>query len=183
MPYILTREPGGTQLAEDLRKIILSSKKKIDTNMEILLLMSSRLDHLNKIIKPGLKKNKIVICDRFVDSTAIYQGYFNKFGINNIYKLHKILLGNFLPDITFFFNSKPEIIKMRLMKRKNKNKYDILDHKFNKKINDGYLKLAKKKKRFIIINASLSKTKIHDIITQNILKKISSNGIRKSKNK
>ena len=102
IPHIITREPGGTKTAENLRKIILSKKNNIDVSLEVLLLMASRKDHINKVIIPALNKGKIVICDRYVDSTAIYQGYYKKFGIKKVYDLHKTFLDNLMPDITFF---------------------------------------------------------------------------------
>ena len=183
IPHILTREPGGTKFSEYLRKLILSSKINIDTNMEVLLLMAARLDHIDKIIKPALNKNKIVICDRFVDSTAIYQGHYNNFGIKKVFDLHKLFLNNLLPNITFFFNSNSELVKKRLIKRKYKNKYDLIDKKFNNSINTAYLKLAKKNKRFKIIDASLSIKDIHNIIRTILLKKITNYGFKKSKYK
>ena len=181
IPSLITREPGGTKIAEYLRKIILSKKENVSINMEVLLLMTSRLDHLNKIIIPALNNNKIVICDRYVDSTAIYQGYYNKFGVQKIYQLHKLLLNNFLPDLTFVFNNNPNIAKKRLLKRKNKNKYDKVDYKFNNKINSAFIKLAKKNSRFIIIDATLSINEIHDIIISYLINKKSLNEFKKSK--
>ena len=181
IPSLITREPGGTKIAEYLRKIILSKKENVSINMEVLLLMTSRLDHLNKIIIPALNNNKIVICDRYVDSTAIYQGYYNKFGVQKIYQLHKLLLNNFLPDLTFVFNNNPNIAKKPLLKRKNKNKYDKVDYKFNNKINSAFIKLAKKNSRFIIIDATLSINEIHDIIISYLINKKSLNEFKKSK--
>tara|TARA_B100001013_G_C24505552_1_gene400924 strand:- start:1 stop:651 length:651 start_codon:yes stop_codon:yes gene_type:complete len=181
LPYIITREPGGTKLAETLRKIILSSKDKISTDLEVLLLISSRIDHINRVINPALIKNKIVVCDRFVDSTAIYQGYYGKFGVNKVYQLHKQFLNNILPNLTFFFNTTPKVVRKRLNKRRYKNKYDLIDQDFNKRINNGFFKIAKNNKRFIIIDASLPIKEIHDIIVKNIIKKLLSYGVRVSK--
>ena len=165
IPYKITREPGGTILAEKLRKLILSNKSNINNIEEILLLMAGRLNHINNIIIPNMKKGKIVISDRFADSTFVYQGFVNKFGINNAKKLHLKLLNNFYPKYTFIFNiSIDEIIK-RLKKRKIKNKYDKFDIKFHRKVMEGYKKISSSK-RYINIDASLSKNKIHN----NILK-------------
>ena len=80
-PFIVTREPGGTKFSENLRKIILNNKSNLDNIEEILLLMASRSHHINNIIKPNLNNGKIVITDRFADSTFVYQGYVNNFGI------------------------------------------------------------------------------------------------------
>ena len=92
IPYILTREPGGTIVSEKLRKLILSSKYNISNKEELLLLMASRLNHIKTIIEPALNKGKLIISDRFCDSTFVYQCYLNKFGINKGIILHKKLL-------------------------------------------------------------------------------------------
>ncbi len=166
--FIITREPGGTPISETLRKIILEKKNQISTNEEILLLMASRMNHINKIILPALYKNKIVISDRYADSTFVYQGYVNKFGMNRSIRLHKLLLNNFLPKKTFLFKiSSNEIIK-RLKKRKNKNKYDIIDKVFHKKVISGYNKLSKNNHRFIIIDSTKSILHINNKIIQTI---------------
>ena len=164
----MTREPGGTIIAEKLRKIILYKKNKISDLEEILLLMAARLNHINLIIKPALKKWKIVISDRFADSTFVYQGYANGFGIQKTKDLHKIIFNNFLPDKTFLFKLDPKEIIKRLKKWKNKNKYDKQDLKFHRKIYLGYYKISKNKKRFVKIDGIHDKNTIH----YKILKKL-----------
>ncbi len=164
-PFIVTREPGGTKFSENLRKIILNNKSNLDNIEEILLLMASRSHHINNIIKPNLKNGKIVITDRFADSTFVYQGYVNNFGIKKAMKLHSDLLNNFLPNYTFILNLDPKQIIARLKSRKNRNKYDKIDLLFHKKVILGYKKISQNR-RYINLDASLSK----DIIHNNILK-------------
>ncbi len=159
-PFIITREPGGTKLAEKLRKIILSNKSNINNIEEILLLMAARSNHIKNIIIPNLKKGKIVISDRFADSTFVYQGYVNKFGIMKTKKMHADLLNNFNPDYTFLFNIEIKEIIKRLKKRKNKNKYDKINVEFHKSVISGYKKISNHK-RFINIDASSNKLTIH----------------------
>ena len=167
IPFIVSREPGGTNFAEKLRKLILDNKSTINNLEELLLLMAARSNHINKVIIPNLKKGKIVISDRYADSSFVYQGYVNKFGIKRVQKLHKELLNNFFPDYTFIFKINPiEIIK-RLKKRKFKNKYDKSNLLFHQKVIQGYKKIANPK-RYITVDASLSK----DIIHKNIIKKL-----------
>ena len=168
--YIITREPGGTVISEKLRKIILSNKHNISNNEEILLLMASRLNHINTVIKPALKKGKLVISDRFCDSTFVYQCYHNGFGINKGIMLHKKLLDNFLPSKTFLFmlNSK-EILK-RLKSRKKFNKYDKRSLKFHNRIIQGYKKISRNNKRFILIDAKKSFDDIHYQLQKEIFK-------------
>ena len=160
IPHIVTREPGGTVVSEKLRKIILDKKEYISAHEEILLLMAARLNHLNNVIYPAIKIGKIVISDRYADSTFVYQGYVNNYGIIKSMNLHKLLLNNFLPDKTFVFILSPEEINRRLRNRKITNKYDKLDLNFHKKVNSGYKKITNKK-RFYSIDATKTIKDIH----------------------
>ncbi len=167
IPHIITREPGGTKLSEKLRYLILNNKSKINNTEEILLLMAARSNHINEVILPNIQKGKIVISDRFADSTFVYQGFVNNFGIEKSKKLHSLLLNNFYPDYTFLFNLNVKEIIKRLKKRKIKNKYDKSKVSFHKKVITGYRKISKNK-RYINIDASLSKLDIHKTIIKTL---------------
>ena len=168
IPYIITREPGGTPISEKLRKIILDKKQLISTTEELLLLMSSRLNHINRVIKPALKNGKVVITDRFADSTFVYQGFVNNYGLKKTMNLHKELLNNFLPSKTFLFLLPVNEINKRLKKRKITNKYDKIDTLFHSKVISGYKKLLKNNKRFVKINAELNVDKIQQTVLKSI---------------
>ncbi len=170
IPHIVTREPGGTKIGEKLRKIILDKKENISPSEEILLLMSARLNHINNIILPALKRGKMVICDRFADSTFVYQGYVNNYGLKKTIDLHKKLLNNFLPIKTFLFILNSNEINRRLKLRKNKNKYDKINKDFHNKVIRGYKKISKNDKRFHTIDATKSITSISDKIIKEIIK-------------
>ena len=161
--FITTREPGGTKIAESLRNLILRVKSDINIQEEILLLMAARSHHINNVIIPALKKRKLVISDRFADSTFVYQGYVNKFGVQKTKSLHKNLLNNFLPDKTFLFELSTNQIISRLKLRKSKNKYDKLDRKFHDAVNKGY-KAISNNNRFVKIDASKPINQIHNKI-------------------
>jgi len=167
IPFIISREPGGTNFSEKLRKLILDNKSTINNLEELLLLMAARSNHINNVIIPNLKKGKIVISDRYADSSFVYQGYVNKFGIIKTQKLHRELLKNFFPDYTFIFKIDPKEIIKRLKQRKIKNKYDKSNLLFHKNVIQGYKKIANKK-RYITLDASLSK----EIIHRNIIDKL-----------
>jgi len=171
IPFLITREPGGTIISEKLRKIILDKNEIISPTEELLLLMASRLNHINKVIKPALEEGKLVISDRFVDSTFVYQGIIGKYGLEKTKILHKNILNNFLPKKTFLFLLKSENIIQRLKKRKFFNKYDKLDINFHNRILNGYKRISKKNNRFHIVNASQSKNLIHSEIIS-VLNKI-----------
>ena len=165
--FITTREPGGTKIAESLRKLILKVKSDIKIEEEMLMLMAARSHHINNVILPALEKGKLVISDRFADSTFVYQGYVNKFGIKNAKNLHKNILNNFLPNKTFLFKLSTKLIISRIKKRKSKNKYDKLDKNFHDQVNKGY-KIIYNKKRFIMIDASKPINQIHKKIISHI---------------
>ena len=166
--HIVTREPGGTKVGELLRKIILNNQYKITNLEEILLLMSSRLNHINRIIKPALKEGNIVISDRYADSTFVYQGYVNGFGVQKSIDLHKKLLNNFMPSKTFLFILSSNEIINRLKKRNKKNKYDKEDINFHKKVLNGYKKISINENRFVTLNASNDKQIIHKLILKKL---------------
>ena len=171
IPHLITREPGGTTVGEKLRKIILDKKETITPTEEILLLMSSRLNHINNIIKPALNDGKIVISDRFADSTFVYQGFVNKYGLNKTKELHKNILKNFLPSKTFLFLLPSKIINERLKQRKISNKYDKIDLNFHNQVIKGYKIISKNNNRFYLLNATDSIKTIHQEIIK-ILKNI-----------
>ena len=165
--FITTREPGGTKIAESLRNLILKIKSNINIEEEILMLMAARSHHINNVIIPALENGKLVISDRFADSTFVYQGYVNKFGIQKAKNLHKNILNNFLPHKTFLFHLSTKLIISRLRKRKSKNKYDKLEKNFHDLVNQGY-KIISNNKRFIKIEASKPINQIHKIIISHI---------------
>ena len=165
--FLVTREPGGTKLAESLRHLILRIKSDISIEEEILMLMAARSHHINNVIKPALKKGALVISDRFADSTFVYQGYVNKFGIAKAKKLHKDILNNFLPNKTFLFKLSTTKILSRLKKRKSKNKYDKIDKNFHNQVNKGY-EIISNNKRCIKIDGSKTITSIHNKIISSL---------------
>lgn len=149
---ILTREIGGTPVGEQIRDIVVN--QELDRITEILLVMAARKEHLQRIIIPALKANKWVICDRFIDSTVVYQSICYE-DMQQIYKLHKDLLENILPDKTFFISLSPEIALYRITNRKENNKFDFKSINYHHGVYGGFKFLADvwKPKRIIQIDA------------------------------
>ena len=176
---IITREPGGTKSAELIRNLILkdyfnkSKKDKFDKYTDTLLYLAARNEHIKTKIKPALEKKKIVICDRFTDSTTAYQVYGKKVDQNFIKNIHKIILDGIKPNLTFVLKVSSKVSKKRLSKRKTKNRYDNLSQNFYDKAQRSFLKIAKNKKDYFILNSSKNdkvlEKKIFDI-TSNYLK-------------
>ena len=177
---ILTREPGGTKGAEIIRKIILkdyfekNKKIKFDKYTDTLLYLAARNEHLKNKIIPAIKSKKIIICDRFIDSTLAYQVYGKKVSLAFIKNIHKQILKGIKPNITFVLKVKKQSFLRRLKKRKTKNRYDNFPVKFYLKAQRAFLKIAKNKSKYLIFESSENSSKLENIIYQNVLKRIKS---------
>jgi len=160
IPVLLTREPGGTKSAELIRNLILKdyfnhdSKEKFDKYTDTLLYLAARNEHIKNKIDPALKKKSVVICDRFTDSTLAYQVYGKNVNINFINNIHKFILGKIKPNLTFVLKVSTETSKKRLKKRKTKNRYDNFAQNFYSKAQNSFLKIAKNKKNYFVLNSS-----------------------------
>ena len=163
---LLTREPGGTKSAELIRNLILvdyfkkSKKEKFDRYTDTLLYLAARNEHVKTKILPALKKNKVVICDRFVDSTIAYQVFGKKVKLNFIKNIHKHILRGLKPNLTFVLKVSTKTSKKRLLKRKSKNRYDNFSQSFYTKAQKSFLKIAKNKKNYFILNSSNNDDKV-----------------------
>jgi len=172
---INTREPGGTNSAEKIRKVILDdyfqkdSKEKFDKYTDTLLYLASRNEHIKTKIKPALLKKKIVICDRFIDSTLAYQVHGKNISKNLITTVHKHILEGLKPDITFIFKIKVSKALKRINKRKSKNRYDKFSKSFYQNVQKAFLKLAKtNKRRYVILDTTKDTTETENIIYKKI---------------
>ena len=160
IPALLTREPGGTKSAELIRNLILKdyfkhdSKEKFDKYTDTLLYLAARNEHIKNKIDPALKKKSVVICDRFTDSTLAYQVYGKNVNISFINNIHKFILGKIKPNLTFVLKVSTETSKKRLKKRKTKNRYDNFAQNFYSKAQNSFLKIAKNKKNYFVLNSS-----------------------------
>ena len=179
IPVILTREPGGTVIAEKIRKIILDdyfykdSKEKFDKYTDTLLYHAARNEHVKNKIKPALSRKNVVICDRFTDSTLAYQVHGKKVDKSLVDCVHKSILKDTKPDLTFIL--KVNILKSisRLKKRKNKNRYDKFSKKFYINVQKAFIKIAKSnKKRYVVVENSLDTNKTEKIILDEVYKHI-----------
>ena len=152
-----TREPGGTKFAEIIREILVQGdSNKIDNISELFLFAAARTDHVQKVIKKSLKDNKIVICDRFIDSTLAYQGYAGNLDLDIVKEVNKISIGEIYPDITFIFDIDPTQGIERALEESNKEtRFEEKDIMYHKKIRDGYLSIARDNaQRCVVINGA-----------------------------
>lgn len=165
--FVFTREPGGHNLreCEEIRKLLLDNNNDIDPMSEALLYLSSRVMHVNRLIKPSIENNKIVLCDRFYDSSIAYQGGGRNLGIDLIKKLNLDALNNFKPDYTFYFKIDFETSQKR-MKEANRE-FDRLENEeieFFKKSIDAYDLISSQEQRFIIVDATRSKEEVFEFV-------------------
>ena len=162
--FFLTREPGGNNISEKIRKLILDKQNLFLPESELLLICAARHEHLKKTILPNLEK-KIVICDRFVHSTICYQVLMNKIPLKIFKYLHKNFSQNLFPDITFYLDINPEI---GVRRAKKKNKFELKKISFHKNIRKYYLKLSQNENKIIKIDASMTKNNIHKEIIEKL---------------
>ena len=165
--YINIREPGGNKNSELLRKIILNKRSNFHIFSDLLLYLAARNENIDKIIKKNYQK-KIIIIDRFIDSTIAYQHYGMGIDLKIINLINKYLLKDIKVDFTFLNTVSSSNLKKRLRKRKNLNKYDKFNSAFYNKVQKGFVNLAKNKNKYLIINSD----KKIEVNSEIILKKI-----------
>lgn len=139
---IYTREPGGIEIAEQIRNVILDVKNtNMDPRTEALLYAASRRQHLIEKIVPAIKNNKIIICDRFVDSSLAYQGHARKLGIDNVYEINKFAIDTLMPDLTLLFDIDPKVglDRINANKLREVNRLDLEQLEFHTLVREGFL--------------------------------------------
>jgi dTMP kinase len=155
---VATREPGGIEIAEQIRTVILDPENTaMDPRTEALLYAAARRQHLAEKVKPALEEGKIVLCDRFVDSSLAYQGHARGLGIDEVYSINEFAIENMMPAMTLYFDVAPEIGLERINKNKGRevNRLDLEKLDFHQKVREGYLILAERfPERIVKVDAS-----------------------------
>ena len=142
--YIVTREPGGTAVGEELRSVLLKNESiNISGQTELLLMFASRMQHINDVIKPALKLNKWVICDRFTDASYAYQGYGRQLNLSFISSLENLVHPDLQPDLTLILDVPVNIAMGRVYNRGNLDRFEQEDVAFFKRVRAGYKEIAK----------------------------------------
>ena len=172
---VCSREPGGTPISEKIREIIIDPENEEMCPMaEALLYAAARAQHVHEFIEPNLKKGRVVICDRFLDSSIVYQGIARKLGIDNIKDINSYATNGLVPDITFFLRLSPEDGIERKKKQAELDRIEKEKFYFHKKVYDGYVNLAREEsERIVQIDALLSVEEISAQIIASIEKLLS----------
>jgi len=164
IPVVLTHEPGGTSLGNELRKVLKRKRgSSISPQAELFLFAASRAQLVAELISPALEAGKVVLCDRFTHSTLVYQGYGRGLDLTILETVNSIATQNLKPDLTIFLDISPEQGLAR--KRSLKDRFELEDLSFHRRVREGYLKMAAAEPdRWLVINASLPKGEIAEII-------------------
>ncbi|MEC1717364.1 dTMP kinase [Schinkia azotoformans] len=173
---VVTREPGGIDIAEQIRSVILDKKNtKMDGRTEALLYAASRRQHLVEKIIPSLNEDKIVLCDRFIDSSLAYQGYARGLGIDEVLSINEFAIGNFMPNLTLYLDLDPEVGLSRIRKNKERevNRLDLEEMNFHNKVKEGYEEvLAKFPDRIVRVDANQEIENVFSDIKKVLIDKI-----------
>ncbi|MGF7049676.1 dTMP kinase [Paenibacillus sp. DS2015] len=170
LTHLLTREPGGIEISEKIRDIILDPHNTaMDARTEALLYAAARRQHLVEKVEPALKAGNIVLCDRFVDSSLVYQGYARGLGIEEVWNMNQFAIDSLLPDVTFYLDIEPELGLSRIAASMERevNRLDLEGLAFHHKVREGYRKLVELySDRMIVIDASQTPEQIEKDIIQ-----------------
>ncbi|MFJ5792775.1 dTMP kinase [Lysinibacillus sp. NPDC097162] len=157
---LATREPGGIEIAEKIRTIILNPEHTaMDERTEALLYAAARSQHYFEKVRPALDAGRMVICDRFIDSSLAYQGYARGIGVDEVLSINEFAIGKKLPDLTILFDISPEVGLARIHAHGDRevNRLDVESLAFHKKVREGYLQLVKRyPERINVVNADQS---------------------------
>lgn len=174
--FISTREPGGIRIAESIRNIILNTENiEMDKRTEALLYAAARRQHLAEKVIPALEEGKIVLCDRFVDSSLAYQGVGRGIGIDEIYNINQFAIDGLMPDLTIYFDLDPKVGLNRVHQADEReiNRLDLEELDFHLKVQSGYAEIMKREPwRFKRIDASNSIDQVFNDTLKVILEKI-----------
>lgn len=173
---LLTREPGGIDIAEQIRRVILAKDNTaMDPRTEALLYAAARRQHLIEKVKPALQEGKVVLCDRFVDSSLAYQGYARGLGIDEVFQINQFAIEQMMPELTIYFDIEPELGLKRINKNKGReiNRLDLEDLEFHQRVRTGYhLLLERFPNRIIKIDASGTVDEVFNKTIKIVMEKI-----------
>lgn len=171
IPFITTREPGGTKMAEEIRELLLKKRdgEKVDDITELLLMTAGRRQHLSNVIQPSLDGGKVVISDRFIASTIAYQSYGRGIDLNQVKTIQNIAIGDFKPNYTFILDVDPEVGMERARNRGELDRIEEEKMDFFRRVREGFLAQANEQpERFIVIDASASQEKVLEQVKKHI---------------
>jgi len=173
---IVTREPGGIDISEQIRSVILDTNNtKMDGRTEALLYAAARRQHLVERIIPSLQEGKVVLCDRFIDSSLAYQGYARGLGIDEVLSINEFAIGSFMPNLTLYLDLDPQIGLTRIRQNKGRevNRLDLEKINFHEKVREGYEEVLNKfPERIVRVDANQEIDKVLSDAKEVLLNKV-----------
>src|SRR6185369_2095982 len=168
----VTREPGGSKGGDAIRQLLLTGAgDKWNPMTETLLFQAARVEHVETLIKPALARGEVVICDRFLDSTLVYQGIAKGLGVEFVNRLSELTIGSFVPDLTVLLDIDPQIGLSRAKNRAgDETRFENMDISFHNKVREGFLFLARKDpQRYAIIDAVQPEKEVHAAVLKSLV--------------
>lgn len=166
LQIIATREPGGIEIAEQIREVILKkTNTAMDARTEALLYAAARRQHLVEKVKPALEEDRVILCDRFLDSSLAYQGFARGLGIDEVLSINQFAIEDMMPQVTFYFDLDPKMGLERIHKNNGRevNRLDLETIEFHQKVREGYLLLVERyQERIVKIDASKPLQEVYD---------------------
>ena len=173
---LCTREPGGIRISEKIREVILDREHtEMDSRTEALLYAAARRQHLVEKVKPAMESGRVVLCDRFVDSSVVYQGYARGIGMDAVYEMNQFAIEGFMPNMTIFFDIKPELGLARIAANDERevNRLDLEGLAFHQLVYEGYkMQATRYPERIVSIDANQTIEQVTDEVCQLILGKL-----------
>ncbi|MBU7320988.1 dTMP kinase [Paenibacillus oleatilyticus] len=171
-----TREPGGIPIAEQIRSVVLDrNNTAMDPRTEALLYAAARRQHLAEKVIPALEAGKVVVCDRFIDSSLAYQGYARELGMDEVFAINRFAIGDWMPDLTVFMDVRPEIglARIRADQGREVNRLDVESMTFHNKVREGYLQILRRfPERVVRVDAERELDKVLEDIGQMLNQKL-----------
>ncbi|MDL2238170.1 dTMP kinase [Christensenellaceae bacterium OttesenSCG-928-K19] len=163
---VCTREPGGSPIAEKVREILLDiGNGEMTDNTEALLYAAARAQHVAEVIRPAIEAGRIVLCDRFIDSSLAYQGVGRDLGVEQVFKINEFAIDGVMPDYTFFLDFPPHLAFERMSKKRVHDRLETQEEAFYKKLYDGFVMLSNRwPQRILRIDASGDKFQTKEIV-------------------
>ena len=166
---VITREPGGMPVAEKIREMLLDKSNVMDDVTEAYLYAAARAEHVRGVVLPALRAGKVVLCDRYLDSSVAYQGYGRELGVEFVRSINAQAVGDCLPDRTYLLVLEAADAERRVVSRGEKDRMESAGDAFNRRVAKGFLSIAKQEpERVMIVNAGQEREQIARIIAQDV---------------
>ncbi|HDP78756.1 MAG TPA: dTMP kinase [Mesotoga infera] len=167
--FTIVREPGGTSAGEEIRQMLLHKDFRLCAESELLLFMAARAQIVREVIRPALESGRLVIADRFMDSSVAYQGVGRDLGQKVVEFMNSFAVGNTVPDITLYIDVPADVAMSRMRKEKKNDKIEVESLEFFERVRKGYERLmAENHKRFVVIDGRKSEEQVHEDIRKSL---------------